>query len=83
MELEEKEGLIADLKKKADEFVKADKELRKLRDNMDIMKEKVASAAKTEEKFSRLQSKLEELTELKAQYKVMLVIFYPSFVFCL
>jgi len=70
LELEDKERVIADLKKKADEQVKSEKELRKLRDNMDIMKEKVAAAAKTEEKFSRLQGKLEELAELKAQYKV-------------
>lgn len=42
-----------------------------IRDEMDMMKEKVANADQMEEKLSHLQDKLKEMAELRKQYKVL------------
>jgi uracil phosphoribosyltransferase len=41
------------------------------RDEMDMMKEKLANAAQVEEKFAHLQDKLKEMAELRKQYKAL------------
>ncbi|KAL6069590.1 Protein Hook 3 [Balamuthia mandrillaris] len=69
LELDQKEEQILDLKRRVEELAPFAQESRKLRDEMDMMKEKVVAAAQTEEKFSRLQRKLEEMNILKKQFK--------------
>ncbi|ELR13582.1 uncharacterized protein ACA1_084260, partial [Acanthamoeba castellanii str. Neff] len=71
IEIEEKDKSLFEFKKKVDELSKYAAEARKLRDEMDMMKEKVANADQVEEKFAHLQDKLKEMAELRKQYKAL------------
>jgi len=71
VEIEEKEQTIIDYKRKIEELSKYAAEARKLRDEMDIIREKVTKADQIEDKLGHLQDKLKEMTELRKQYKAL------------
>lgn len=65
--------MIAELKRKVEESAKAMHEVRTLRDELDIMRERVSEAAASEERVNRLKKKLDESADLRARVKVLLV----------
>ena len=66
-ELDSRDRTIMDLKKKVEESGKAAQEVRRLRDELDIMRERVAEAAASEERVNRLKKKLEETSANRAK----------------
>eukprot|EP01112_Ceratiomyxa_fruticulosa_P023585 TRINITY_DN9086_c0_g2_i1.p1 TRINITY_DN9086_c0_g2~~TRINITY_DN9086_c0_g2_i1.p1 ORF type:complete len:744 (-),score=212.05 TRINITY_DN9086_c0_g2_i1:96-2327(-) len=69
--LEEKDRIISDLKRKNDELKVQATEARKLRDEIDLLREKVASSERNEEKAKKFQKKVEEIAELRSQIKTL------------
>lgn len=66
-ELDSRDRTIMELKKKVEESAKAAQEVRRLRDELDIMRERVAEAAASEERVNRLKKKLEETSANRAK----------------
>ena len=70
-ELDSRDRIIMDLKRKLEESSKAAQEVRTLRDELDIMRERVAEAAAGEERVNRLKKKLEESADLRNRVKTL------------
>ncbi|GAM21526.1 hypothetical protein SAMD00019534_047010 [Acytostelium subglobosum LB1] len=69
--IEDKEKQVFELRKKVDESAKQANENRDLRDEIDILREKVQNAEATEDKLRKYQHKVEEIAELKRQMKTL------------
>lgn len=78
-ELEEKDKEMLTLKKKLEELSKYSQIARKLRDDMDLMKEKVQHAEALEEKLARAQRKADAVDELKQRNTASVLRFCASF----
>jgi chromosome segregation ATPase len=68
-QIEERERAIAELKKRVEELGRQAQEARSLRDELDIMREKVLKAEGLEEKLKNALKKAEQVGELKKQIK--------------
>eukprot|EP01132_Coremiostelium_polycephalum_P000603 gene603-751_t len=68
-QIESKDRQISDLKKKADDSAKQMALNRSLRDEIDILREKVDSAKATEDKLKNYQKKIEDINDLKRKIK--------------
>eukprot|EP01133_Synstelium_polycarpum_P007513 gene7513-8791_t len=71
LQVEDRDKQIHDLKRKIDDGSKFSNENRELRDEIDILREKVINAEATEEKLKKFQQKIEEISELKKQMRTM------------
>eukprot|EP01113_Clastostelium_recurvatum_P031446 TRINITY_DN3926_c0_g1_i2.p1 TRINITY_DN3926_c0_g1~~TRINITY_DN3926_c0_g1_i2.p1 ORF type:complete len:713 (-),score=243.35 TRINITY_DN3926_c0_g1_i2:201-2339(-) len=69
--LDEKDKTIADLKRKLEELKGQAQEARKLRDEVDLMRERLASTQGHEDKAKKYQRKVEEVAELKTQIRTL------------
>jgi hypothetical protein len=71
-ELEDKNAIIADLKRRIEDLSKAAAEARELRDEVDLLREKSAKVDQLEDRLKKSMKKAEAVPDLKKQLKVFI-----------
>lgn len=70
-QIEERDKIIGDLKKRIEELAKQAGEARTLRDELDILREKALLSTGLEDKLKKAQQKSEQVADLKKQIKTL------------